>query len=206
MPCRGANFHIPISTTTRRLSQPPGTLPSGFGEGDAVHWCFANETLSNGDKLEYGAMGKVTGPTAGHADRVNVRFPGNKGPVGCLLTQLSRTWPPPPLPKGWKVNEEAYFAGKNKTFPSGDRLVNGAKGVVTGPSSGGDKMVAVHFPGNKAPVGCFVTCLSRTPPPKPAEQVRHSLRVPGAPPFSLSRHSLRSVSSQAHGAEQRPEV
>ena len=59
-----------------------------------------------------------------------------------------------------------FFTGASETFPSGNRVVYGAKGEVTGPATG--KEVSTHvdeqFPGNKGGDERFLTTLSRTAP------------------------------------------
>jgi len=101
--------------------------------------------------------------------------------------------PPPPLPGGYKVGEKVFFTGASHTFPSGDKLVHGQQGEVTGPANGEatkGKGVSVRFPGNKGDVCCFLTkvhCLiaasAATPPPAPH---RHdAARTPSARPPSL---------------------
>ena len=130
-----------------------------------VYWCMADWTFPSGNTAAYGAKGEVTGPyTADEHPAVSVLFPGNKGTVGCRLAQLSRSWPPPPLPGGWKVNEAASFIGLDYTAPNGTTWAHGARGVVAGPHPTDDKKVVVRFPGNKGGVGCFIADLSRTPP------------------------------------------
>jgi hypothetical protein len=49
-----------------------------------------NETLSDGDRGEYGGKGEVVGPGVGDDKdvRVSVRFPGNQRNTQCLLTHL----------------------------------------------------------------------------------------------------------------------
>ena len=83
-------------------------------------------------------------------------------------TYLSRS-PPPPLPGGYAVGEEVYYTGNSQTWDDGDKLTHGESGEVTGhpPSDDPDfgKCVSVMFPGNKDNIHCFLTNLSRTPPP-----------------------------------------
>ena len=79
---------------------------------------------------------------------------------------LSRT-PPPPLPGGYAVGEKVYFTGNSQTVSTGDKLTHGQKGEVVGhpPSDNTSifgKGVAVMFPGNKGPINCPITMLSRT--------------------------------------------
>ena len=86
--------------------------------------------------------------------------------VGCPITQLSRTLPPPTLAGGFKLKEQVYFGGASWTASNGDKVEYGGKGEVVGPYPGRDDVVQVRFPGNTWSVGCRVTELSRTPPAK----------------------------------------
>ena len=68
-----------------------------------------------------------------------------------------------------------FFTGPNETFPSGNKLVHGQQGEVTGPATleGFIGMgVRVFFPGNKASINCYLTTVRRlraavaaSPPP-----------------------------------------
>jgi len=74
-----------------RATPPP--LPGGYKVGDKVLFTGASETFSNGDKLVHGHQGEVVGPATLKRHKGNgvaVRFPGNKGDVECLLTQVRR--------------------------------------------------------------------------------------------------------------------
>ena len=82
------------------LSQPPFER-EGIKMDEEVYYEGANETFeSAGNKLVYGAKGVVAGPgttsgrlkAMGCADQgLCVMFPGNKGTVGVLPSELSRT-------------------------------------------------------------------------------------------------------------------
>ena len=84
---------------------------------------------------------------------------------------MSRARDAPPLPGGYKVGEKVFFTAANETLPSGDKLVRGQQGEVTGSGVGSsrteDKGLAVFFPGNKAHIngiGCLLTEVSRDAP------------------------------------------
>ena len=67
---------------------------------------------------------------------------------------------PPPLPGGYKVGEKVFFTGASQTVSTGDKVVHGQQGEVTGPAtveSVKGKGVIVRFPGNKGNVCCFLT-------------------------------------------------
>ena len=174
-----------------------------------MYFCGANETLSNGDKLEYGGKGEVMGPALleAHVGKgVNVRFPGNTGNINCFVTELSRTPPPTTLAGGFEAKEQVYFSGANWTGPTGDKVEYGAtKCEVVGPYThpSGEPAVAdlavLHFPGNKGNVVCFATALSRTPPPPLADLV-----LSGG--FRVSEHVPRVLLRQEPRAPNRPRV
>ena len=56
------------------------------------------------------------------------------------------------------MGDVVVFEGTGSTFPSGNRLVHGEQGVVTGPYS--ITSVAVKFPSNDGNVSCLVTSLT----------------------------------------------
>ena len=69
---------------------------------------------------------------------------------------------PPPLPGGYKVGEKVFYTGPSQTFLSGNKLVHGQQGEVTGPASTENikgKGVDVRFPGNKGSIACYLTKL-----------------------------------------------
>ena len=65
---------------------------------DEVYYQGTSETLDNGphaghDKLVHGQRGEVVGPATSESHKgkgVKVLFPGNKGGINCLLTQVRR--------------------------------------------------------------------------------------------------------------------
>ena len=71
---------------------------------------------------------------------------------------------PPALPGGYKLGDQVFFTGPSQTFPSGNKLVHGQQGEVTGPATletHKGKGVAVRFPGNKGNVECYLTEVRR---------------------------------------------
>ena len=54
-----------------------------------------------------------------------------------------------------------FYTGANYTFPSGDKLVHGQQGEVTGPGTGSHegKGVVVRFPGNKVNINFYIVSL-----------------------------------------------
>ena len=96
-----------------------------------------------------------------------VMFPGNKLSIQLFLTQISRS-PPPPLPGGYAFGEKVYLTGTSQTFSTGNKLTHGQRGEVTGPATCEThvgKGLDVMFPGNKGNISCYLTNLSRSPPP-----------------------------------------
>ena len=80
---------------------------------------------------------------------------------GCA--QVSRD-APPPLPGGYKVGEKVFYTWANETFSSGNKVVHGQQGEVTGPAALEryiGKGVSVRFPGNKGNVECWLTSVRR---------------------------------------------
>jgi hypothetical protein len=79
-----------------------------------------------------------------------------------VRAQVSRG-APPPLPGGYTVGEKVFYTGANQTVSTGDKLVHGQQGEVTGPGTGDDveTHVCVRFPGNKGSVECYLTTVRR---------------------------------------------
>ena len=92
------------------------------------------------------------------------------------------------LPGGWKLKDLVYYTGASQTFPSGNKLVHGQQGEVTGPANGENtkgKGVQVLFPGNTGSIECLLTDVRRLRAPVAPAPVSH-LRRSGARPI-LSR-------------------
>ena len=71
----------------------PLALPGGYKVGEKVFFTGASETFDDGDKLVHGGQGEVTGPATLETHKgkgVDVLFPGNKGYISCLLTEVRR--------------------------------------------------------------------------------------------------------------------
>ena len=69
-----------------------------------------------------------------------------------------------PLPGGYTLGEKVFYTGANETFPSGNKLVHGQQGEVTGPATSEQvkgKGVSVLFPGNKGNISCYLTSVRR---------------------------------------------
>ena len=73
-----------------------------------------------------------------------------------------------PLPGGYAVGEKVFFALGERDGAHGDKVTHGQAGEVKGTATNASvagKGVDVMFPGNKGNIACFLTKLSRTPPP-----------------------------------------
>ena len=131
--------------------------------------CRSREASAAAAALCPGAGGMVAGDVV-RAGRLGGREPGRAAAEHYLLphswwlhAQVSRD-APPPLPGGYTVGDQVFFTGASETFPSGDKLVHGQQGEVTGPAAletHKGKGVAVRFPGNKGNVGCPLTQVRR---------------------------------------------
>ena len=58
--------------------------------GEKVFFTGANQTHPSGFNVVHGLQGEVTGPIRGEVEGVAVLFLGNKGSMGCRLTQVRR--------------------------------------------------------------------------------------------------------------------
>ena len=87
----------------------------------------------------------------GHVD-----VPGLSG--GCL---------PCNLPGGYTVGEKVFFTGTGQTFLSGNKVVHGQQGEVTGPATSaaakGKQAVKVLYPGNKRSIDLSIAVVCRLP-------------------------------------------
>ena len=101
--------------------------------------------------------------------------------------------PPPPLPGGYKMGEKVFCTAANYTFPSGNKVVHGQQGEVTGPATAEGyqgKGVAVQYPGNKRSIQCFLSQVRRlraaaaatTSPAPPTRDAAHAPCTPRAFP------------------------
>ena len=100
------------------------------------------------------------------------------------------------------TKEELYHTGADHTFPSGDKLEYGAKGVVVGPATSEaakGKGLKMRFPGNKDAISVYLTDLSRTPPVRPPRVAarQHACR-PLPPPSCAGLCSRRPPLPRAY--------
>ena len=84
------------------MSREPPPLPGGHEVGQFVYFTGTSATVDHGphaghDRFVHGEQGEVTGPgtfEGGYRENgVKVLFPGNKGGIDCLLTELGRARP-----------------------------------------------------------------------------------------------------------------
>jgi hypothetical protein len=112
-----------------------------------------------GSKRVYGTAGVVTGsagPDHGHSEtKVQVSFPGNEGPIACLVSELSRTWPP-----AFKRGDAVVYTGaESGEFSCGDKKECGVRGEMMGADDRYEGYVQVRFPGNTHAIPCRATDL-----------------------------------------------
>ena len=130
-----------------------------------------------------------------------------------LRAQVSRD-APPPLPGGYTVGDKVFFTGTSKTFASGNKLVHGQQGEVTGPATLEgyiSKGVRVLFPGNKDSINCYLTSVRRlraasaaAAPPAPHKRDLPTPRVFPRQPLPR-RPSPHCTSSRAVAPRPAPE-
>ena len=76
-------------TTLSRAWPPP---PELFKVGDCVHFTGPSATIDKHHAVCHGALGEVVGVHPAEPAQVSVRFPSNKGEIGCFVTELGRAW------------------------------------------------------------------------------------------------------------------
>ena len=143
-----------------------------------------------------GGMGEVVGPVTDEdaSTHLRVQFPGNKAPIGCPLTRLSRL-------TLLDYRGPVFFTGEDYTLPDGNRLVYGGKGEVVGPGTGEtvSTHVAVQFSGNAPPpVECALTVLSRAAPPT---KIPGGYKVGDEVFFTGSSHTFPSGNRSVYGGK-----
>jgi len=104
------------------------------------------------------------------------------------------------------VGEKVFYTGANETFRSGDKLVHGQQGEVTGPATletHKGKGVAVRFPGNKGNVQCRLTQVRRLraaaaadPPRACAPHARDAAHAPCVPATASAAAPQPSLHAQ----------
>ena len=123
-----------------------------------------------------------------------------------LYPQVSRD-APPPLPGGYKVGEKVLFTGASETVSTGDKLVHGQQGEVTGPATLAHKGkgVALLFPGNKRNIECDLTTVRRLPTASaathacaPQATARDADLAPSAPAIRYSAQAPRPPLPRSH--------
>ena len=73
------------------------------------------------------------------------------------------------LPDGFLRDQTVFYTGATETFESGDQIVYGRAGTVSGPSMDRPaKRVAVRFEGNARPIDCWISELVESAKDVPA--------------------------------------
>jgi len=162
----GLKFQMNCRVQEISSTKLPETLIDGWKVLETVWYCGASFQFPDSASLDYGAEGKVIGPSKmGDSDCVAVRFPGVARAVGLQPKEISRKPPQVTLAHGWKVKDEVYYQGPNNQFSKGGSLTTGTKGIVVGPHVDFNDKVYVRFPGLTFNVSCLAdTDLARTPP------------------------------------------
>jgi hypothetical protein len=91
------------------------------------------------------------------------------------------------LPGGYKVGEKVFVTWPSQTFPSGDKVVHGQQGEVTGPATSvatKGKGVNVRFPGNTASINCLLTRVRRPSASSAAKQPACALHTHARAPHT----------------------
>jgi len=166
-------------------------LSGGFKMDEAVFFTDVSETFEDGDRLLYGQQGTVVGP-GDSKDEIEVLFPGNKTTVGCDLTTLSRS-PPPPLPGGLSAGSTVHYGGASENDP-----LHGKQGEVVGPGRS-DAQVSVLFAGTAGAVSCYVTQL------RCSTQARATLPLPLPAPPPLPPPPSQAAEQLPQDAQQLPQ-
>jgi len=167
------NNKVNIACFVNQLSySPPPPLPGNYKIGEKLYYIGASGTVSTGDRLMHGEQGEVKGPGTGKWERrLLIKFPNNPRSIACTLVELSYS-PPPPLPGNYKIGEKLYYIGASGTVSTGDRLVHGEQGEVTGPGIGKwEGRLSIKFPSKKdniCGIACTLAELSRSQPPQVA--------------------------------------
>ena len=125
----------------RSQAQPPAPQPSAQRRSAGrVVWC-----------------GQVASEAAPERPAMQAHPPSAGG-----CAQVSRA-APPPLPGGYRMGEKVFYMGVSVTFPSGDKLLHGGQGEVTGHATGIHRGmgVSVRFPGNKGKINLYLAEVRR---------------------------------------------
>ena len=121
------NTHLTSHSTcsSRKLEHepPPPPMPAGYAVGMQVFFTGPSFKVSSNNWLVQGAQGEVVGPANSRAFKakgVAVRFPKNRTPVECDLSELSRSREPPSI----------YLAPPTLPLPCGTEGGKGQGGLV----------------------------------------------------------------------------
>lgn len=150
-------FHMLSST------EPPSVWGS-FALGKMVWYIDAIQVWPDGIKLEYGAPGRIVGPSS---EGVQVQLLESKECIDFGFSQLS-TSDPKKSWGGFQLGQTVFFSGSSETFDGGDELVYACSGEVVGPATLEDfvnKGVKVQLVGNEGWIDCYFHTISDSKPP-----------------------------------------
>jgi len=121
-------------------------VPEEFAVGDVVYYSGEPVKKSDGSTLAFGAAGQMSA-RGQDIQRVEVLFEDCSVAQTVLVTWLSRE--DPVLANGLKVGDRVYWQGGKHRFPSGNCLMFGLQGGITGCGST-EKKIKVLFDGNES--------------------------------------------------------
>lgn len=128
-----------INVYVWQASQYEPVLPEGYCIGDNVYYIGGHEDFLNGDMLEFGLHGVVSGVPVedgcSSKKHLHVRFDGHRAYTNVLVSNISRE--PLAIPGGYSVGSRIVYTGKNWSIES-LQLSPGALGEVVGRSTRGD--------------------------------------------------------------------
>ena len=111
---------MPVNREQTSMEQNQTVDNEVYTVGDMVYYTGTGLTFENGDRLEHGEQGEVTGPatskrTGGRG--LAVKFPGNEGALDCCFTEARRlpplsslrcpSWPSPQGPQQYLAHGRA---------------------------------------------------------------------------------------------------
>eukprot|EP00929_Paragymnodinium_shiwhaense_P030271 TRINITY_DN17180_c0_g1_i1.p1 TRINITY_DN17180_c0_g1~~TRINITY_DN17180_c0_g1_i1.p1 ORF type:complete len:1490 (-),score=372.41 TRINITY_DN17180_c0_g1_i1:231-4700(-) len=161
----GVDLAVELPLAELAAEAPP--LPKGYAAGDRVYFCGGKQTTAGGHFLMFALAGEVVGPaTPALETKLKVLFDGNLNSLDMPLVQLSPQVPV--IPGGYRLEQQVYYCGEEKTFPDGDRLLFGLRGEVVGRSTAGDasddRRLKLLLEGNQMSVSVFLSQVSTVPP------------------------------------------
>ena len=145
---------MPVNREQMHMEQSQTVDNEVYTVGDMVYYTGTGLTFENGDRLEHGEQGEVTGPatskrTGGRG--LAVKFPGNEGALDCCFTEARRLPPlsslrcpscPPPKAHNniWRTDAQVSHDPPAAPLPGGYAVGDTVYYTVTGktPFENGD--------------------------------------------------------------------